>query len=66
MQRPISLGRIRFLLRPPFTGTFGSVTFAGATPANYSICYLPVEAPMHVQFDILPSTPVRLQSFKVE
>ena len=35
--------------------TFDSVVFKGATPAAYSLSYLPAGTPTHVQFDILVS-----------
>ena len=44
-------GTYRILTSSGITGTFDSVTFAGATP-NYSLSYLPVGAPTYVQFDL--------------
>ncbi len=35
------------------TGTFNSVTFTGATPAGYSLSYLPAGAPTSVQLNIV-------------
>jgi hypothetical protein len=37
------------------TGSFDAVTFAGSTPANYTLSYLPDGAPTHVQLDIFDS-----------
>jgi hypothetical protein len=34
------------------TGTFENVTFTGATPASYSVSYLPTGAPTYVQIDL--------------
>jgi hypothetical protein len=34
------------------TGTFESVTFTGATPAAYTLSYLPAGAPTYVQIDL--------------
>lgn len=38
------------------TGTFDSVTFTGATPAGYSLSYLPAGAPTYVQIDLVGAT----------
>ena len=45
-------GTYTILTSSAITGTFDSVTFAGATP-NYSLSYLPIGSPTFVQFDFL-------------
>ena len=46
-------GAYEILSSSAITGTFGSVTFTGATPANYSLSYLPAGAPTYVQLNIV-------------
>lgn len=49
-------GTYTILTSSGITGTFDSVTFAGATP-NYSLSYLPAGNPTFVQFDFLGYPP---------
>jgi len=46
-------GTYTILTASAVTGTFGSVTFAGAMPASYSVAYLPLGAPTSVQVTIV-------------
>jgi hypothetical protein len=48
-------GSYTVLSSSAITSTFDAVAFAGATPANYALSYLPAGAPTHVQLDIVDS-----------
>jgi hypothetical protein len=46
-------GSYTILSASAITGTFGTVTFTGAIPTNYSLSYLPAGAPTYVQLNIV-------------
>jgi hypothetical protein len=48
-------GSYNLLSASGITGTFSALTFTGATPANYSLSYLPAGAPTFVQLTIVDS-----------
>lgn len=47
----------RVLSSAGVTSRFDNVAFAGATPAGYSVAYLPADAPTYVELNILGSAP---------
>ncbi|WP_169457954.1 hypothetical protein [Ottowia thiooxydans] len=51
-------GSYTILSSAGIAGAFDSVTFTGATPARYSLSYLPMGAPTFVQLDILDPIPI--------
>lgn len=50
-------GQYMILTSANIVGTFDSIIFTGGKKPNYLLSYLPIGAPTHVEFDLLPSPP---------